>query len=724
MSPVAQSRDRSGSWLAGTGWLLIAVMFAVPAYVIIATPFPLEWQALCAVATVVAALLMRRVRSRSMLIALMVVSVLASSRYLWWRVTQTLPIGPQFDTWDLFLSSGLLFAEFYAYVILLFGYVQTAWPLGRKPVPLPENEDSWPIVDVFIPTYNEPLKVVRPTVLAALSLDWPKDKLRIHVLDDGRRAEFKTFCDSVGVAHVTRGDNKHAKAGNINAALKHTSGELVAIFDCDHIPTRSFLQLTVGTMMADPTVSLVQTPHHFFSPDPFERNLGTFRKVPNEGELFYGLIQDGNDFWDASFFCGSCAVLRRTALEEIGGIATETVTEDAHTSLRMHSRGWTSAYINIPQAAGLATESLSAHVGQRIRWARGMAQIFRVDNPFLMKGLKAGQRVCYANAMMHFFYGLPRLIFLTSPLGYLLLGADIIAAQGWMVLAYAAPHVILATVTNSALQGKFRHSFWSEAYETVLALFILWPTLLAFINPKLGKFNVTAKGGIVNRDYFDKDIAKPYYVLFLLNAIGFAVGMVRFFTDAEHADTVLLNVGWTTYNLLIIGCALAVASERRQVRRSVRVRVRLPAMLRRAAGGPTYDVMTLDVSDGGIATELPPGLDVQTGDKIQIVLIPQRSDVWLNATVRRGAHQVLALELAEMTVAQESALVNALYGRADAWMQWRDTRAVDRPLVALKEVARFGLLGSYKFARWFGSEVLRRMMFWRQRAPQEAQGAG
>jgi cellulose synthase (UDP-forming) len=425
--------------------ILLAMALAAPAYALITAPLSLFWQAFTALGMVLAANLLKRLPDYRWALAMMGLSVIASTRYMYWRLTQTLPIGPEFNGWDMFLSLGLVGAEIYAYLILVLGFIQTAWPLHRKPEPLPADPAQWPTVDVFIPSYNEPLKVVRPTVLAALALDWPRDRLNIYVLDDGRRDEFRQFCEEVGVTHLTRGDNKHAKAGNINAALKKTHGEYIAIFDCDHIPVRSFLQMTMGTMIVDRQVSLVQTPHHFFSPDPFEKNLSTFRTVPNEGELFYGLIQDGNDFWDASFFCGSCAVLRRTALVEIGGIATETVTEDAHTSLRMHSRGWKSAYINIPQAAGLATESLSAHVGQRIRWARGMAQIFRVNNPFLMPGLKLGQRICYANAMLHFFYGLPRLIFLTSPLAYLLLGADIIKAQGWMVLAYAAPHVILAT---------------------------------------------------------------------------------------------------------------------------------------------------------------------------------------------------------------------------------------------------------------------------------------
>ena len=244
---------------------------------------------------------------------------------------------------------------------------------------------------------------------------------------------------------------------------------------------------------------MLQTPHHFYSPDPFERNLSKFRIIPNEGELFYGIVQDGNDFWNATFFCGSCAVLRRTALDEIGGIAVETVTEDAHTSLRMQMNGWNTAYINIPQAAGLATERLSGHVKQRIRWARGMIQMMRTDNPLFAKGLKFAQRICYFNAMSHFLYAFPRLIFLTAPLIYLVLGHTNVPGYWAAILAYAFPHLILSNITNSRIQGQHRHSFWNEIYETVLAPYILLPTMLAIVNPKLGSFDVTAKGGVVNQ---------------------------------------------------------------------------------------------------------------------------------------------------------------------------------------------------------------------------------
>ncbi|MEN8721075.1 MAG: UDP-forming cellulose synthase catalytic subunit [Oceanococcaceae bacterium] len=645
-------------------------------------------------------ILNRRKNSPAITYALMALSVLITVRYLTWRATETLPLGSAFDWVDKGLAIGLLLAEFYALVILLFGYFQVLQPRKRKPVRLPKDRGLWPTVDVYIPSYNEPLDVVRPTVLAALKLDWPEDKLRVYVLDDGRREEFGAFCAEVGATHITRDNNRHAKAGNINQAMVKTSGEIIAIFDCDHIPTRSFLQLTVGTMVDDPEVALVQTPHHFFSPDPFERNLGLFRKVPNEGELFYGLLQDGNDYWNATFFCGSCALLRRTALEEVGGIAVETVTEDAHTSLKMHARGWKTAYINIPQAAGLATESLSAHVGQRIRWARGMAQIFRVDNPFFMKGLKWGQRICYANAMLHFFYGIPRIVFLTAPLAYLFFDAKIIAAQGSLIAAYALPHLFLAILTNSRIQGAYRHSFWAEVYETVLAAFIIVPTTLAVVNPKLGKFNVTAKGGIVDRDYFDGEIAKPYIVLFLLNLLGIVVGLFRLNLPEAATETLLLNMAWTTYNLLILGAAIRVAAEAQQRRHFVRVDMQVPMFLRRRAGSADgddsdYEVAeTKDMSYGGIGF-VPLGLvPIHPGDTVDIALLPERRLVWLPAVVKRVDDNRASVEFETLSIEQQSYLVYVLYGRADAWLAWRKKETRDRPLRALAHVAAYGAQGA------------------------------
>ena len=679
---------------------LAILVCLIPVVGFISTPLTVTQQGLMGVGTLFVGLWINRMDGRLASLAMMVLSLLVSSRYMYWRITETLGWGMSHrDGLDTFFSFGLLAAELYAFTVLFLGYFQVLWPLQRKPVALPKSVDEWPTVDIYIPTYNEPLNVVRPTVLASLEMDWPRDKLRIFVLDDGRRSEFKQFCDEVGATHITRADSKHAKAGNLNRAMAKTHGEFIAIFDCDHIPTRSFLQVAMGWMVKDPKLAMMQTPHHFFSPDPFERNLGTFRKVPNEGELFYGLLQDGNDFWNATFFCGSCAILRRTALDEVGGIAVETVTEDAHTALKMHRKGWKTAYLNLPQAAGLATESLSAHVGQRIRWARGMAQIFRTDNPMIARGLSIGQRLCYANAMLHFFYGLPRLVFLTAPLSYLFFEAHIIEASALAIAAYAAPHLIHANITNSRLQGAFRHSFWAEVYETVLATYILIPTTVALINPKLGTFNVTAKGGLVDDEYFDRSIAKPYLLLLGLNFLAFCFGALRFlFWNTHELDTVLLNMFWTVYNMVILGAAVAVAWEARQIRRTIRVEVEVPARIR-LQGGQDIPCTTRDISEGGVALNIKGPLELGEGTQIEVALLPDYNLVWTKAAVVRSSDSKLNLRFLPLNIEQERQLVYAIFGRADAWMHWSVDRRHDQLGHSFGEVARYGISGVARILR-------------------------
>lgn len=670
----------------------LAALLGATVLALICITVPLNWgeQALFAVALWAIALWVRNISGRFITILLIFISLIASTRYLYWRLTETLIM----EDWvDLAFGYGLLVAETYAWLILVLGYFQTVWPLGRKPAPLPEDTADWPTVDIFIPSYNEPLSVVRPTVLAALAVDWPRDKVRVYILDDGRRDEFKRFAEEVGVTHMIRPDNKHAKAGNINHALTKTHGEYIAIFDCDHMPTRSFLQVCLGWFLQDPKLAMLQTPHHFFSADPFEKNLGTFRRVPNEGELFYGLIQDGNDLWNATFFCGSCAVIKRGPLLEVGGIAVETVTEDAHTALKLHRLGYNTAYLNIPQAAGLATESLSGHIGQRIRWARGMAQIFRLDNPIFGKGLSLAQRLCYSNAMLHFFYGIPRLVFLTAPLAYMFFQAHIIYASAITIALYALPHLIHANITNSRMQGDFRHSFWAEVYEAVLAWYIMRPTTVALINPHLGKFNVTAKGGLIEEEYFDWSMSKPYMLLMVLNLIGLGVGFVRlFYWNVDESGTVLLNITWTLYNLMILGATLAVAAEARQVRRAHRVAIDLPATLW-LPDGKTIRCQTTDYSEGGIGLSMPVPAPVRVGDPVRISIYRGEREFFLPGKVALALPKRVGVQFEELSLEQQMELVQATFSRADAWASWRDGRKRDAPMEGLTEIFTLSVAG-------------------------------
>ena len=665
-----------------------ALLFAL----VVSVPLDLTGQLIFSAGSFGAALLLSRTPGRLTTLAMIVLSISASSRYMYWRVTDT--VG--FTNWvDACFGFGLLLAELYAFLVLLIGYFQTAWPLQRRPVPMPQDVDTWPSVDVFIPTYNEPLEVVKQTVFSAMQMDWPKDRLHVYVLDDGRREEFRDFCEELGVGYLTRDNNAHAKAGNINAALAVTGSDYVAIFDCDHIPTRSFLQICMGWFIRDPKLAMLQTPHHFFSPDPFEKNLDTFHAMPNEGELFYGIVQDGNDLWNAAFFCGSCAIIKRAPLLEVGGVAVETVTEDAHTALKLSRHGYNTAYLELPQAAGLATESLSAHVGQRIRWARGMAQICRVDNPLFGPGLKLGQRLCYFNAMLHFFYGLPRLVFLTAPLAYLLFSAHVFQATAAMITAYALPHLMHASITNSRIQGRFRYSFWNEVYESVLAWYIMRPVLVAFVNPKLGKFNVTAKGGVIEQSYFDWSIARPYLILLLLNLLGFVVGiwrMVAVGPSSEVFTTLVINMVWTAYNIILTSASLAVASETRQVRSTPRVTAALPAALR-FADGKTLVCETDDFSQSGVGLRVPNELQLETGSEVHVSLFRSDEEGTFPAQVTFSGGGRLGLRFEGLSLQQQADIARLTFARADAWIDFWGNRQHDKPLTSLKSVMVIGVRG-------------------------------
>lgn len=553
-------------------WILGGLAAAL-AILCITQPFNIQGQVVFLSVMLLSALALRKIKARLTLMLLFVISMVVSGRYLWWRCTSTLntdtPVG-------IFLSCLLQAAELYAFIVMVLGYFQVCWVLDRKPFPMPADETLWPHVDIFIPTYNESLDVVKPTVFAALNLQWPEEKLHVYILDDGSRPLFEKFAQEVGAGYIKRKEHNHAKAGNINHAMTVTSGEFVTIFDCDHVPSSDFLVKTMGWLIKDPKIALIQTPHHFYSPDPFEKNLHLDRTIPIENSLFHDFIQKGNDTWNATMFCGSSAVMRRKALEEVGGIAVETVTEDAHTSLKLNRKGWSSAFIDLPLASGLSTETLAAHIGQRIRWSRGMIQIFRLDNPFLGKGLTLPQRLCFFNAMFHFFHGLPRLIFLVAPLPYMFANVYVIYATAAAIFAYVLPHMIHSALTNQILQRGYRYPFLSGVYETVLSWYILLPTTVALIFPHKGKFNVTAKGGTIGQKYLDWPVSKPYLFLIALNLVGLLIGFYKAFFDPNPEYlTLVINMGWIAYNLMILGASMAVAVEEVQTHQFPRIHCKI-----------------------------------------------------------------------------------------------------------------------------------------------------
>jgi cellulose synthase (UDP-forming) len=649
-------------------WLIGVVLLATAAlpFVQVAIVLPLSPVEQAEISLVMLAVALAASRIQILRPMIIFLSCFASMRYFYWRIAWTLNLSSPVDA---AASIALLAAETYGVLILFLGYFQSLEAPTRSPAP---PRDAWS-VDVLIPTYNEPLPIVRRTVIGALAMTYGRK--RVFVLDDGRRPEIEAMAASLGCGYITRPDNRHAKAGNLNHALGVTHGELIAIFDADHVPVRTFLTETAG-FFEDPRVALVQTAQHFFNPDPFERNLGLTERIPPEQTFFYHVVQPGNDFWNSAFFCGSCAVLRRSALVAIGGFRTRTVTEDAHTSLALHARGFRSVYLRRPLAAGLATETLAAHVRQRVRWARGMAQVLRVDCPLFKRGLSVAQRLNYFNAMLHFFFGIPRLIMLAAPLTFLFFGLHPIRADALAVVAYILPHIGLSTIANSMIGKQYRHSFWASVYEVSIAPFTAGVTLLALINPRLGRFNVTDKGAMVDHARFDFATARVTLALLGLSvaalAFAFPARLALFSlsaADPTDLDAIVMNSLWALGNLITLVAATCVAYEQPQQRAAPRIKRALPCEI--LVAGEVLPGRTWDLSEHGIRVVLSEPVPVPAECRIALAATSGLRIEVAARRVRCGFDEAGRVEAAfafeSVDPATHRALVELIFSDPRAW---------------------------------------------------------
>lgn len=612
---AVQHKATIGGTLQLAVWLIIAVLLVA----LTSVPTSVETQAILGASGVALVLLLRGfVRaSRFIRLTMLAVASVIVLRYWFWRIFETLP-----GTEDpvSYAAAVLLFGvETYLIGVFFLSGFLMADPVDHEH-PEPMSAHDLPMIDVLIPSLNEPAELLAVTLAAAKNMTYPANRLRVVLCDDGgtdakcthrdpviamaaqkRRRELRELCDRLGAIYITRFDNRGAKAGNLNSALNTLTGDLVVIFDADHAPTRDFLARTVGYFKDEPKLALVQTPHFFLNSDPVARNLRLAETCPPEQEMFYSLTHKGLDRWGGAFFCGSAAVLRRSALDQIGGISGKTITEDAETAIKLHRRGWRSMYVNRAMIAGLQPETFASFLRQRGRWATGMIQLFMTQNPLVVSGLSLWQRLSYFNSMSYWFFPFVRLVMLIAPLLYLFFGLELFVTTAPEAIAYMASYIAVAYLVQNALFGSVRWPFLSEIYEIAQAPYLLRAVVAGVFAPRRASFNVTSKNETVDQRRVS-DVKGPLIMLFLLMLAGCAVLGYRWLNYPGDREVLYIVGAWAIFNTLLVGAALRAIDEPQQRRKAPRIALNVPAIavLNPTAAKPlVLPAKISDISFGG-----------------------------------------------------------------------------------------------------------------------------
>ncbi|GIE99425.1 glycosyltransferase family 2 protein [Paractinoplanes rishiriensis] len=501
---------------------------------------------------------------------------------------------------DVWVWALVLFAE----GITIFNALAMWWTvLVFVPRPDPPEVYAWrrqllageltPTIDVFITVYGEPLDIILVTIRAAREMRVPH---RVWVLDDGDSDEVRAAADAEGVGYLRRKEHLHAKAGNINAALRRTDGEFVVIFDADHVPSPDFLVRALPHMQ-DPGVAFVQTPQAF----PSARGLVAEGAAESQ-KIFYELVLPGRNFFNAVFCVGTNVIFRRTALEEIGGMYTASNSEDIWTSIELQRRGWRSWFVPEMLARGLAPDSLLSYFKQQFRWAYGAFEVMLRGGLFRRgTGLTLDQRFQYLLAGVNYLLSLAALILMCLPAVYLLFGLSPIRTDISVWLVHYAPFYLLIVLVTVMQLGGFKPA---AVITSIAAAPVHVRALVMAIFKRKVRWTVTNSGpaGLPG-----VELVLPHVALLLLNAVALAVGVSMLPLRGTNVVGVGLSIAWAAVYVVVLGRVVVEAVIAPHVVRERLEQRKAGALLARALPWPARTDANDDLVNAALAESANPG---------------------------------------------------------------------------------------------------------------------
>lgn len=459
---------------------------------------------------------------------------------------------------SLFLAE---FLGFFAYIVYVYVFT------GKRSIKTKTIEDlvnqtgHIPTIDVFICTYNEDLHLLSKTIMAAKKLNYPQEKYSIYVLDDGNRQNLQNLCKNFyKVNYISRKNNSNAKAGNINNALKQTSGELFVVLDADMICKPNFLQETVGYFI-DENLAFVQTPQTFYNADVYQYNVS--KKFNNEQDFFMRYIEPARDSRQSVLHIGTNAIFRRKYVEKVGLYPTNSITEDMALGLLLQAEGYNSLFINKTLVCGLSATSYPDLVKQRDRWCRGNLQVLKNYKKIIFKKLKFHQKMIYLDGILYWLSGLIKLIFIITPIIYLLSGITIVNLPPRylfpLFLAAFSSQIILSKciLPKKISSNYFRFFMRGEFYNTIISPHLSFSVFKHYFFPDM-KFNVTKKNFNNSKPHYNFRLSLVHFVLLIFGIFSIIIGTLKL-GKGLYLDSYLINIFWIIYNIPGLLASLKIA---------------------------------------------------------------------------------------------------------------------------------------------------------------------
>ncbi|MEQ6248114.1 glycosyltransferase [Sulfitobacter sp. HNIBRBA3233] len=496
------------------------------------------------------------------------VAALLALRYAWWRATETIaPFGFNLDTLGSWMLLGL---ELFSIVGSLSAFLILS-RVKRRSGEADAYASWWgsenPRVAILIATYNEEKDVLERTIVGAKSLRYPNKE--IVVCDDKRRDWLRDYCAEIGVRYIRRPTNEGQKAGNINHALDRLAEDdvvpdFIAVLDADFVPHRGFVSRTLA-LFHDSKVGLVQTPQFFFNADPIQHNFNLSRSLPDEQRFFFDHMQPSRDAWGIAFCCGTSSMCRWSALREIGGFNTESVTEDFMLTLALQNGGWKTIYLSEPLTEGLAPEGLKEYITQRARWCLGLMQIARSSlGPFAPSNLRLRDRWSVIDSILFWTTTFPfRLAAIIFPLLYWYFGIIVVDASLADVISYFGAYYFWILMTLNFLSRGMVVPILNDVSQLLGAIPITRAAFSALLRPHGHPFSVTAKGGDRSKVVIQWRIMMPFLVGLVLTIVGLLLGIfVDRFASYDAGDGKWVILFWSLYNVFVLAVTCLACIER------------------------------------------------------------------------------------------------------------------------------------------------------------------